>query len=598
MFSQAALRLPALAVLATVLAWTVHGALWPLDTWFYDVGAVSAPPQARDDLAILGIDENFMAGQHPSVVPRERLAKLLTALTTARPHAVVIDVWLDSRFEPMGDVALRNALLQAKKRGIPIFLSDLPLAEISGGSRNLNGTTAHSSVIPYFRDAAATAGNVSFELDGDHVARALPASPDLMAMPWLAAFSTDGRPAGPSFLATRLQREPIPIAWNYQVPHTPAYALLQQPFLAALLEGKTVFIGATYARSQDFFKTPLGRVQAQPVYGVELLAYASATLRDGARRHLDATPSARLATVILALLLAWLAAALAWRGATAGLLSAAVGAIGILALAFYSAHHVVLLLGDRYWPPSLPLLSVLFSASLAIAARSREQARELKLVRDTFGAYVGDEVLQALGNRMPEMGGEIRQIAVLFCDIRGYSALAERMQNDPAKLMNALNEHFEPLVEALKARGAYADNYVGDLVMALCGAPVSQGYTTDVQNAVAAANDFVRLVEERNVLRKAAGEEPIEVGIGLHCGEAVVGNLGSKRKIHYTAIGDVVNIASRVESSTRKYGVPLLVTEEIVRVAGGSWEFVEETTVKGRAAPVRLYRAAGEAAPE
>ncbi len=74
MFSQATLRLSALAIAATLLAWAAHRALWPLDAWFHDVGAVSAPPKARDDIVILGIDENFMAGRHPSVVPRERLA--------------------------------------------------------------------------------------------------------------------------------------------------------------------------------------------------------------------------------------------------------------------------------------------------------------------------------------------------------------------------------------------------------------------------------------------------------------------------------------------------------------------------------------------
>ncbi|RYG63040.1 adenylate/guanylate cyclase domain-containing protein [bacterium] len=229
------------------------------------------------------------------------------------------------------------------------------------------------------------------------------------------------------------------------------------------------------------------------------------------------------------------------------------------------------------------------------------QGRELKRVRDTFGAYVGAEVLESLGGKMPELGGETRQIAVLFCDIRGYSALAESMGNDPKALLDELNGHFAPLVAALKKRGAYVDNYVGDLVMALFGAPVSNGsYELDVQAAVLAALDFVSLVEERNIGRRERGQFPIEVGIGVHCGEAVVGNLGSTDpnsggKIHYTAIGDTVNVASRVESATRGQNVALLVTREVVDVCDQGegipdLERIGEVNVKGREAAVEIYK--------
>jgi adenylate cyclase len=207
---------------------------------------------------------------------------------------------------------------------------------------------------------------------------------------------------------------------------------------------------------------------------------------------------------------------------------------------------------------------------------------------------------------MPSLGGEVRSIAVLFCDIRGYSALAERMRDRPEALMTELNEHFHPLVNALKQRGAYVDNYVGDLVMALFGAPAARGdLGLETRLAVRAALDFVKLVHDRNEQRVAQGLPAIEIGVGVHCGEAVVGNLGTLDrnaggKIHYTAIGDAVNLASRVESTTRKFDVPLLVTEEAMLQCRDApaddgielpeWEFVAETTVKGRETPVRLYR--------
>lgn len=178
---------------------------------------------------------------------------------------------------------------------------------------------------------------------------------------------------------------------------------------------------------------------------------------------------------------------------------------------------------------------------------------------------------------------------------------------------------------ALQERGAYVDNYVGDLVMALFGAPISLGtHAQDVRAGVLAALDFVRLVEARNCKRRDLGQIPIEVGIGLHCGQAVVGNLGARGasrgagrgaarggktgKVHYTALGDVVNVASRIESGTRAEGVALLVTREVVEALAGldaseiaglpGWNSRGAIQVKGRAARVEIYAPAYAPAPE
>ena len=220
-------------------------------------------------------------------------------------------------------------------------------------------------------------------------------------------------------------------------------------------------------------------------------------------------------------------------------------------------------------------------------------------MRDAFGAYVGDEVLSLLGGRLPELGGEVRPVAVLFCDIRGFSRLAEKMDADPRALLGELNAHFAPLVESLKLHGGHTNSLAGDLVMALWGAPVSEGdLSLDVRRAVNAALECQRKVNERNARRVAAGLEPIEVGIGLHCGQAVVGNLGAlngrrQGRIHYTAIGSVVNIAARVEGATRDFNTPMLVTGEVVACDDTrAWEFVAVTLLKGHSAPVRLFKPA------
>ncbi len=631
-----------IAGLATACGVVLGSALLPLDSRLYDIGLLARPTRSPPKIVILGIDEQFMAGRHAYLAPRDRLAKLMEVAASGRPAAIAVDVWLDSRMdegENGVDARLRAALLGARQLHVPVYLSDIPAAS----ERRLGGQSARGQTLDFFKSASAGAASVVFDADPDGAVRGLPAPGPLPFLPAVMADAGDrvitGHQDGQIFTRARL---PLDYCGGPgAIPITPAMSFVNQPLLAPLLNGKLVFIGAAYPRSADFVESPYSlRTPARPFYGVEVLAQATNSLLQTPARPLmveiprqpfgDAR--GRLIDGWLCFALTLLAALLAWRGAlysggfaAACVLGAAWGAVASAAVTDLHARGGLgqTLWDHRYHPASLFCIALPLGSALAIGWRQTQQARELKMVRDAFGAYVGDEVLAELGGRLPELGGEVRPIAVLFCDIRGYSALAESMQNDPKALMNELNGHFQPLVGALKAHGAYVDNYVGDLVMALFNAPVRSG---DVEQAatkaVAAAKDFVRLVHERNALRIAAGELPIEVGIGVHCGEAVVGNLGAldtggNQKIHYTAIGDTVNIASRVESATRGYGVALLVTEEVVRACGGSvagatsqsgdetagkatgptsgrttykWEFVAETQVKGRVAPVKLYQ--------
>jgi adenylate cyclase len=271
-------------------------------------------------------------------------------------------------------------------------------------------------------------------------------------------------------------------------------------------------------------------------------------------------------------------------------------------LATVSAREPVASLGFHFWPATPFILGAAWALTMSTAYRQVTIGRELRQVKAVFDGYVGDQILQQLGGKMPELGGGTWNIAVLFCDIEGFSSLSETMRDEPERLLSTLNDHFQPLVKALQDRGGHVDNYVGDLVMALFGAPIpADSLSIDTRNAVWAAIDFIEIIKARNKERRAAGEPTIEVGIGVHCGPAVVGNMGSQRKMHYTAIGDTVNLASRVESATRLYHTPLLVTEDVVEAFDRDieqldelqrleWEFVAETTVKGRLTPVRLFR--------
>jgi class 3 adenylate cyclase/CHASE2 domain-containing sensor protein len=615
-----------------------------LDGAFYDQGITATAKQPPADIVIVGLTEEFTDGKHVALLPREKLARLIDTLSVGKPAIIGVDWWLDSYVDaeenPRGkDAQLRQALLNARRNGVPIVLnqvnSDAGQSEAQltqGADTARSGLNTHGSTIRYFAEAASAIGGIDFTADSDGIYRDLPVtSKTHPSLPWqLATFylRKKGKPL-PDSLHQRLQSQATPIdfcaapgQWNV----VPADKVLSEPALAFLMADKIVLIGGTFPRSGDFIPSPYDqfihrRTTSSPTdtpqntaqstlagtfsrqfYGVEMLANATATILRGAPRYSADTTPAQRRVAWLALGVAALVTAAALRGIIWGVLAMLLAIIGSIMLAALSARDPIALLGFHYWKASPSILASLLAFTASTAYRQITIGRELRRVKTVFGGYVGPKVLQQLGGRMPELGGETWNIAVLFCDIEGFTSLSESMREDPQRLLGTLNEHFAPLVKALQDRGAHVDNYVGDLVMALFGAPLpAASLSIDTRNAVWAAIDFINIVKERNKERCARGETPINVGIGVHCGPAVVGNMGSQERMHYTAIGDTVNLASRVESATRHYHTPLLVTEEVVNAFNEGieelppeerleWEFVAETTVKNRASSVCLYR--------
>ena len=590
-----------------------------LDGALYDTGLTSRAPRTSDSIAIVGMTENFVQNRHVAFVPRARLAKLIDIIAAGKPAVIALDVWLDSLIDGpkigSDDWKLRQAISRAKSRGIAVLL-----AQSQQGDDNRSGLRAAGAVTPFFKGAASGIGGINFPMDGDGVFRTLPRGNGALAV--LAAREYSRRikqPLSPKMLR-RPAREDTPIDFAggpNALRITPAETLLEKPVLALLLQNRIVFIGATYPRSGDLFASPYNGTAREgsatvtrpatgdQMYGVEMLANATFTVLNGAPRR--SAQSASALRVLAAALFAVVALCvlLSWRGAWQSLMALIMIWVAAFFVAIYSASAPESF-GEFAWPASPFLAAAALACGLTVAYRQVAGARELRYVTGVFGAHVGDELLEKLRGQMPQPGGEKRDIAVLFCDIAGFTALSEKLRDDPAKLLFTLNDHFEPLVQAMQKRGAFVDNYVGDLVMAIFGAPLSAGsLQAETRRAVLAALDVVRIVEERNALRREFGEEPIEVGVGVHCGAAVVGYLGSSRRIHYTAVGDTVNVASRVESATRQYDVPLLVTENVVQLceysrtetpyenaaefANISWQFIAETSVKGRSETVKLY---------
>ena len=216
--------------------------------------------------------------------------------------------------------------------------------------------------------------------------------------------------------------------------------------------------------------------------------------------------------------------------------------------------------------------------------------REKRFVRSAFSRYLSPALVERLSHdaQALQLGGETRQITVLFSDIRGFTALSENLS--PDALTTLLNDFLTPMTDVLLAHEATIDKYIGDAIMAFWNAPVD--IAAHPRKACLAALGMAAAVDALNRERGSA----LRIGVGLNMGEACVGNLGSQQRFSYSAIGDTVNLASRVESLTKYYGVTLMVTDA-VRAEAAELAYVEVDRVRvvGRNEPVQLFALLGDA---
>lgn len=242
--------------------------------------------------------------------------------------------------------------------------------------------------------------------------------------------------------------------------------------------------------------------------------------------------------------------------------------------------------------PILPVASVAAAYMAGSAARLLVTEREGRFVRSAFGLYLAPTLVEQLA-REPEqlrLGGEERELTVLFCDIRGFTALSEGL--DPVALTRLLNDFLTPMTRALMERGATIDKYMGDAIMAFWNAPVAQ---PDHPAAAARAMlDMRAALDELNERAAREGRPRIEIGVGLNTGPCCVGNLGSQQRFNYSAIGDAVNVASRIEGLTKQYGLFNLVAEATARHLGDLAHMeVDRVGVVGRAEPLVVHTVLG-----
>ncbi len=261
---------------------------------------------------------------------------------------------------------------------------------------------------------------------------------------------------------------------------------------------------------------------------------------------------------------------------------------------FYTQHR--LLIDFTY-----PLLSTTsIYLTLIFTSFVREQ-RQRKQIRTAFAQYMSPALVEQLA-QSPEklvLGGEEREMTIMFSDVRGFTSISESYKNDPQGLTALMNRFLTPLTNAILERKGYIDKYMGDAIMAFWNAPLDD--REHQLNACEAAVDMLERIDVLNKQREFEAKEgghvyiPLNVGVGLNTGTCVVGNMGSDLRFDYSVLGDSVNLASRLEGQSKEYGFPIIVGSRTALAARDKFAILELDfiMVKGKKEPEVIYAIAG-----
>lgn len=370
---------------------------------------------------------------------------------------------------------------------------------------------------------------------------------------------------------------------NAQSPGIPMYSaadVLNGVIGADQLADRLVFVGVTEIGIADLLPTPVN-----PIFpGVEMHATVAANIlqEEYLYRNWD-TVLIDIALIALIPLIGVLVLAQLkhlWQM----LLTAMIFMAGLWWLFYWLVARQSQLVSLLY--PSMAMLLAFITFGIYYVLTSQ---RTTKFLTGAFGSYVSPDVVDQLLSQPDSLGlsGEKREVTLLFSDIRDFTGISEKLE--PERLVEMLNLYFDAMTETILDRRGTLDKYIGDAIMAIFNAPLT--IDNHQREAALSALDMDRVLAEMQPdLQEKYGIE-LKIGIGLHSGEVVVGNLGSSQRFDYTAIGDAVNLASRAESITKFYGITIIVTEAIRELLDDSFVLrpLDKIQVKGKTVPVNIY---------
>ncbi len=518
---------------------------------------------------------------------REVYALIIEKVLGAGAKVVVLDVHFPE--DGPGDAALREVL--ARHRGRVVIASLFDDSGVGAGQAASQYRPPADSVLPAGTDVA---GFANFWPDIDRKVRVAhyrmsesqmlgQGAPGTGAHSSLAALALEKSGYGVKLPMAGLMRFcapgsfPVVPVWNLFVPDLWRQNLRD----GDVFRDKIVLLGPLASRFRDSFRTPLGTLP-----GPEIHLHAMAAGLDGGF-YRRATTCAVMASCLAMALLAFLANWIPRRPLTAlAVIAVLLAAYAALALLLFNLAGLV---------PGLlyPAATLVTAGFTAFAYDFSLERRERALVRRSLERYVSRDVVRELLDHesevLAQLGGSRREVAVLFSDLRGFTSLSEKA--DPAELVARLNEYLGLMVDIVFRHGGTLDKFIGDAVLAVWGTVTSGGAQSDATRAVQTACDMIAAVENLGRSWAAQGVPGLALGIGINHGAAIFGNIGSEQKMEPTVIGDTVNLASRLESLTKRYGVRLIVSESVAQAGSGAFSFRTLDTVRvvGRETPVTIY---------
>ncbi|HEY2717588.1 MAG TPA: adenylate/guanylate cyclase domain-containing protein [Solirubrobacterales bacterium] len=535
--------------------------------------SVRGTQEQPDDIVVVGVDDaTFTKLGIRWPFPRSLHGRVIDRLREAGVKAIGYDVQFTEPTVPKQD----NALIEAVARDPGIVLSTTEVdrhgeSRIFGGEEVVHEVHARAANGNILLDPGGIARKMAYEIEG------------LVTFPIALAEAASGEEIDPG------EMEGDGKAWiDYRGPastfrNIPFSRVLRGEVPDAALRGKTAIVGATAPSLQDVHPTSTTS-ENELMSGPELVANEVWTAEEG----FPLGSSGLAVDLLLILLLAAVPAAVTLRLAPIPSLLAAVALAALYALACQLAFEAGTVLPFVY-----PLLALALAALGALAVNYVLTAFERQRVHDTFARFVPEAVVSEVLERTDDdlrLGGVRREGTVLFSDLRGFTGFAESLH--PDAVIEVLNRYLEEMSDAIMDHGGTLVAYMGDGIMAVFGAPIPQGDHAD--RALAAAREMVevRLPRFNQWMESEGMGAGFGMGVGLNSGPVMSGQVGSKRRIEYTAIGDTTNTAARLEGMTKGSGHQLFVADATVRALQrevADLELVGERDVRGRAHAITVW---------
>jgi adenylate cyclase len=360
----------------------------------------------------------------------------------------------------------------------------------------------------------------------------------------------------------------------------------------SVFAGKIVLLGASFLGNADSNPTPFGSTQMP---GTERMANIIDTILT--RSFITEITPPQLGPIVLAVVLLALLSGLTM----AHMPTRTAFLAGLGPIVIWAVIAQVGFLHD-YWLPFVgPGLALIAAAISVVMFRYWVVDREGRYVRSAFRHYLSPDMVNLLAEQPHRLrlGGETRTMTMLFCDVRGFTAISESYKSNPQGLTQLINRFLTPLTDIIMSRTGTIDKYMGDCIMAFWNAPLDDPHHAD--HACESALAMMRALDGVNaVLEAEAGSSGnpfhlLKIGIGINSGDCVVGNMGSDQRFDYSVLGDAVNLASRLEGQSKTYGVGIVVGET-TRVAAPEWAAIELDliAVQGKKEAVRIFALMGD----